>query len=76
VQQVEQFIREYNVRAVFAEPQFPAGSLRALAERTGVAVGRLDPLGGPNVPGYDSYIDLMRSNLDALASSLAEGAGP
>ncbi len=66
------FIRANRVRAIFAEPQFPAEKLRALADQTGAAIGRLDPLGSPASPGYDSYLALMRSNLQALAGGLKE----
>jgi len=66
------FIKRNDVRAIFAEPQFPAEKLRVLAERTGCKISRLDPLGSPDVAGYDSYLAMMRSNLAALAAALGE----
>jgi len=65
-------VREEGVRAVFGEPQMPGGALNWLREQTGVSIGLLDPIGNPAVPGYDGYLAMMRSNLDALARGLGE----
>ncbi len=70
MERVIEFIESEGIEVVFAEPQFPEDRLRSLREQTGVAVGRLDPLGNPNVEGYDSYLAMMRSNLEALARGL------
>jgi hypothetical protein len=35
-----------------------------------VRIAKLDPTGGQNIPGYDSYIALMKSNLDVLTKEL------
>lgn len=70
LERMAEFIRDHDVQAIFVEPQFPRERLDALAERTGVAAGTLDPLGDPNRPAYDGYIAMMRSNLDALVEAL------
>lgn len=72
IEDVTAFVRAHGVRAIFTEPQFPPEKLRMLAKRTGARVGRLDPLGNPNVEGYDSYLAMMRSNLGALKRALSE----
>lgn len=64
------FIRDRGVRVIFVEPQFPAERLRRLADRAGARIDRLDPLGNPNVKGYDGYLAMMRSNLAALRRGL------
>ncbi len=72
LERVVAFVKEHRLRVIFAEPQFPADKLRWLEEQSGVRVGRLDPLGSPDVAGYDSYPAMMRSNLKALADAMAE----
>lgn len=72
LEHVVEFVRKHKLRVVFAEPQFPAEKLRWLEEQTGASVGRLDPIGNPNVKGYDSYLAMMRSNLKALAAAMSE----
>jgi len=59
-------IREYGIDAVFAEPQFNPAAARAIAREAGAKVLLLDPLGGPDIPGRDSYIGLMQHNLDVI----------
>lgn len=72
MKEVTDFIRAHGVKVVFAEPQFPAENLEALAKEAGVKVGRLDPEGNPDVRGYDSYLAMMRSNLAALSEAMKE----
>ena len=72
LERVAEFMKQHNVKAVFVEPQFPAEDLRALAARTGARIGRLDPLGGPAIKGYDTYQAMMRSNLRAMAEALKD----
>lgn len=72
LEEVVDFVRRNDVKVVFTEPQFPADKLQVLAERTGVRVEMLDPLGNPDQAGYDSYVAMMRSNLSALVAALKE----
>lgn len=72
LERVVEFVRENKLKVVFAEPQFPAEKLRWLQEQTGVTVERLDPIGNPDVKGYDSYLAMMRSNLRTLAAAMSE----
>lgn len=57
-----------TIRVVIAEPQVSRALARTLAEERGAHVVVLDPLGRPGVPGYDTYLHMMHSNLDALAA--------
>jgi len=72
LEKVADFIKAHNLKVIFAEPQFPAEKLDALAQLTGARVARLDPEGNPMVKGYDSYLAMMRSNLKALAEAMNE----
>jgi zinc transport system substrate-binding protein len=69
---VRAFMKDNHVQAIFVEPQYPAEKLEALARQTDARVGRLDPEGNPNNRGYDSYLAMMRSNLNELARCLGE----
>jgi len=64
------FIRREGVAAIFVQPQVPASTVALIQEETGVRVLTLDVLGHPLRPGYDSYLALMRSNLEALVAGL------
>ena len=72
LEQVARFIRDNHLTVIFAEPQYPADRLEALAKVTGARIGRLDPEGNPDVKGYDSYLAMMRGNLAALTEGLRE----
>lgn len=54
--------RRAGVPVVFSEPQVADAAARALALELGVPVLPLDPLGGPQLAGRDSYNGLMRYN--------------
>jgi zinc transport system substrate-binding protein len=64
------FIRREGVPVIFVQPQLPMSTVALLREETGVRVLTLDDLGNPLQPGYDSYLALMRSNLEVLAAGL------
>jgi len=70
------FVKTNGIKVLFAEPQFPLDRLTPLVEQTGATVKTLDPLGNPNVPGRDSYVALMRSNLAVLAEALESADAP
>ena len=72
VEAVAAFIARHGVKTIFIEPQMPPDKLRAMADRSGCQLATLDPLGNPNVKGYDSYLAMMRSNLAALKRGLDE----
>ncbi|KQR18750.1 metal ABC transporter substrate-binding protein [Deinococcus sp. Leaf326] len=60
-------IRTSGVKAVFSEPQLPAGPARAVAAEAGVPLYVLDPEGSAQTPGY---ADMMRHNRDTLLRAL------
>ena len=63
-------VKDEQIGAIFAEPQFSAGLAERLAAECGSEVLILDPLGGADLPGRGSYLDLMRYNLDVIAAAL------
>jgi zinc transport system substrate-binding protein len=58
--------RAVGVKAIFAEPQFPATAARVIAEESGASVLLLDPLGKPS----ETYLELMRANLAQISKAL------
>jgi ABC-type Zn uptake system ZnuABC Zn-binding protein ZnuA len=71
-ERVVAFIKQNKVKFIFAEPQFPTDRLDAIAKQTGVGVDRLDPLGTSGVVGHDSYIALMKTNLNTLVQGMSQ----
>ncbi len=63
-------IRDKEIGAIFAEPQFSDELAERIAEESGTEVLVLDPLGGENVPGRKSYLDLMRYNLSVFEEAM------
>ncbi|MBN2028477.1 MAG: zinc ABC transporter substrate-binding protein [Actinobacteria bacterium] len=66
-------IESQGVRVVFAEPQFSTRAAEAIAEESGggVVVEILDPLGDPDDPASDTYLEMMRGNLAIIVEALA-----
>jgi zinc transport system substrate-binding protein len=60
--------RRLGVRAIFAEPQLPAGEAETIAEESGAQVLFLDPLGGTEAP--DDYVELIRYNVQTMAKAM------
>jgi zinc transport system substrate-binding protein len=70
IETIVQDISRYQIRAIFAEPQYSQAAAEAIAQEAGVRVLLLDPLGGPNLPGRDSYIGLMEHNLKIMREAM------
>jgi zinc transport system substrate-binding protein len=62
--------RAARVRALLIEPQFSPRLAEQIAHEIGAQVVTVDPLGGPDVPNRQHYLDLMRCNLRAFAKAL------
>ncbi len=63
-------VKELNVKAIFAEPQFSTKAADTIADGSGAKVLLLDPIGGGDLPGRDSYIALMRYNVGQMAEAM------
>lgn len=64
-------IKKHNIKAIFAEPQYPAKSAFTIAAETGVKVYMLNPLEtGTAHPEADDYINIMENNLQVLKEAL------
>jgi len=68
-------VRESKVKALFAEPQYPAKSAQVIERETGVPVSILDPaVTGPRklAKARGSYIATMENNLKVLKKALQD----
>ena len=65
-------IKEYNVKAIFTEPQYTSKSASLISEETGVELYTLDPVvtSGPTLKEEDEYIKKMKENLKTLEEAL------
>jgi zinc transport system substrate-binding protein len=59
-----------DVAAIFAEPQFSAALAESIASESGIPVLIADPLGGDDLPGRESYVKMMRFNLELFRSAM------
>jgi zinc transport system substrate-binding protein len=62
--------RAAHCRVVLAEPQSSRRGADVIASEIGGKVYLVDPLGGPTVPGRDSYVALMHYNLKVFSDAL------
>ena len=70
IKNIVAMIKKYHIRAVFAEPQLNPRAAEIIAREAEVNVLLLDPLGGPNLKGRDTYIDLIKYNLNVMQEAM------
>jgi zinc transport system substrate-binding protein len=63
--------RAAHVHAILVEPQFNPRIAQQVAHELGGRTLVVDPIGGPDIPGRNSYIDIMRYNLSVVVKALA-----
>ena len=70
IKNIVAMIKKYHIRAVFAEPQLNPRAAEIIAREAEVKVLLLDPLGGPNLQGRSTYIDLIKYNLNVMQEAM------
>ncbi len=70
IKKIVSLIKQYHIRAVFAEPQLNPKVAEVIAREADVKVLLLDPMGGPNIKGRNSYFDLMKYNLKVFQEAM------
>lgn len=64
-----EIVRKAKVKALFIEPQYPAGAAQVIAKDSGAQVYTLDPaVTGSNT--RDAYLEIMKKNLATLSEAL------
>jgi zinc transport system substrate-binding protein len=62
-------IKQKNISVLFIEPQFSAEAISQVARDLNITLATLDPIGGTTT-STQSYIDLLRTNADTIATAL------
>ncbi|OGO01198.1 MAG: hypothetical protein A2Y72_02535 [Chloroflexi bacterium RBG_13_53_26] len=70
IQGVVDTARDLKVKAIFAEPQFSPKAAETIAAECGAEVLFLDPIGGADLEGKDTYIELMRYNVEQMTLAM------
>lgn len=70
VKKIVDSVKNFGIKAVFAEPQFSSKIAEAIAENAGAKVLFLDPLGNPEITDRSTYLDLMRYNLKVMKEAM------
>ena len=70
IKNIVAMIKRDQIRAVFAEPQLNSRAAEIIAREAEVNVLLLDPLGGPNLKGRNTYIDLIKFNLNVMQEAM------
>jgi zinc transport system substrate-binding protein len=70
VAELVEMIEEHEVGAILVEPQFSTALAESIADEAGIQVLTVDPLGGENSIGRQTYLDLMRYNLEVFREAL------
>lgn len=65
-------VKQIHIKALFAEPQYPAKAAQMIAQETGAKVYTLDPAvtGEAKPNAYDDYLNVMKKNLNTLKEAL------
>ena len=70
IKNIVAMIKKYHIRAVFAEPQLNPRAAEVIAREAEVDVLLLDPLGGPNLKGRNTYVELIKYNLNVMQEAM------
>ncbi len=65
---LQEEVEQNAVSVLFIEPQLSTASVSAFAADNNLSIAQIDPLGGAD--GRDSYIELMRYNVEQVVSAL------
>jgi zinc transport system substrate-binding protein len=68
--QTIKLVRQKKIKALFAEPQYPAKAAQSIARETGAKVFILDPVSTGPMEDLDYYITAMEKNLEVLREAL------
>lgn len=65
-------VKEYNIKALFTEPQYSSKVAETVANETGAKIYTLDPIvtGEANENAADDYLNKMNQNLEVLKEAL------
>ncbi|MBI4685219.1 MAG: zinc ABC transporter substrate-binding protein [Nitrospirae bacterium] len=70
IAKIVKVLRDTNSRVVFAEPQFNPKIAEVVAKEADAKIAFLDPIGGEDIKGRDTYLRLMRYNLSVMEEAM------
>ena len=70
IKNIVAMINKYHIRAVFAEPQLNYQAAQVIAREADVKVLLLDPMGNPKQKYGNTYMDLMKHNLNIFKGAM------
>ncbi len=70
IKNIVAMINKYHIRAVFAEPQLNYRAAKVIGREADVKVLLLDPMGNPKQKYGNTYMDLMKHNLNILKEAM------
>ncbi|MEW5784528.1 MAG: metal ABC transporter substrate-binding protein [Bacillota bacterium] len=70
VAELVELVGDDQIGAILTEPQFSPALAERIAAESGIKVLVVDPLGGENLPGRETYLEMMRFNLSAFKEAL------
>ncbi len=65
-------VDEKKIKVILAEPQFSSAMAEQIAVESGIKVLLLDPIGGEDLEGRKTYLEMMRYNLDIFRQGFSE----
>jgi zinc transport system substrate-binding protein len=71
LREIREAARKEDVKTIIVSTDTSAAAMRDLSERTGLKVVALDPLGSSSASGRNTYLKLLRFNLEQLAGAVA-----
>ena len=70
IKNIVAMIEKSHIRAIFAEPQLNARAAEIIAREADVGVLLLDPMGSPKQKYGNTYMDLMKHNLNMFKEAM------
>jgi ABC-type Zn uptake system ZnuABC Zn-binding protein ZnuA len=69
---VRTFVKDFQIRAIFVESRAGQHKASMLASASGAPLAPLETVGSPDLPGLDSYVAIMRSNLQTIETAFKD----
>jgi zinc transport system substrate-binding protein len=69
IEGIIEVVKKYDIKVLFAEPQYSSKVAEIIAQETGAIIYNLDPAVTGELKA-DGYIDIMEKNLEVLEEAL------
>ena len=72
IKEIVQVLQNMENPVIYIEPQLSGKAAEVLSQETRAKVLYLDPLGSPDVSDRNTYLKMMRFNLESLKEGLSQ----